>query len=309
MLVRSRLAAVTVATVGLAAPLAVLAAPAQAAYPGTNRFVAYTVNYGSANNIFRQFRDGTGKQKLTTNGASSDPTFSPDGKKIAYRDRGTLAFMNADGSGKRRTSAPVAGGYGAHQRISWTPDGTKVAVVTADGIRVYTSAGVLKKTVLSGTYSRVSYNPADANQILVDDRTIYNLASLSYSTVVIDATSPDERVGSVNWMPNGSILFVSNCDQDGACTDAGNIFVTSVSGGARRNMSGRTDANQTCSTQEGNCNTIDEAVASPDGRDFLARGNEGSGAGVEYVFALHAKAFAYGDPFSGDIFLGDWQGS
>jgi TolB protein len=78
-------------------------------------------------------------QRLTTSpGVDTDPSFAPDGSRIAFEsDRGgsqQLYVMNADGSQQRRISFG-GGSYGAPQ---WSPDGDWIAFTRRgpDGRRI-----------------------------------------------------------------------------------------------------------------------------------------------------------------------------
>jgi Dipeptidyl peptidase IV (DPP IV) N-terminal region len=126
---KSRRQMVVMAATGVLA-LAVLVAvgqPAHAAYLGSNGLIAfvrggniYTINPESAtpaNTVMR----------LTHDGRDSGPRWSPDGKQIAYLDRGNLWVMNANGSHKSRITnqAPAY----TDSRPTWSPNGRYIAFV------------------------------------------------------------------------------------------------------------------------------------------------------------------------------------
>ena len=62
------------------------AAPAQAAYPGHDGKIAYVITNpsGTSHDIWTVNPDGTGNRRLTSNGNSWHPRWSPDGKLIAF---------------------------------------------------------------------------------------------------------------------------------------------------------------------------------------------------------------------------------
>jgi len=98
--------------------------------------------------------DGSGLTKITSDsGLNGSPTWSPDGKRIAFSSNRELTdgkqeiwVMNADGSNQRKLSAiqntSNPGFYGGQP--SWSPDGTKILfngyreifVMNADGSNV-----------------------------------------------------------------------------------------------------------------------------------------------------------------------------
>jgi Tol biopolymer transport system component len=103
-----------------ATALALIAAtrPAEAAFPGSNGAIAFVSLQGSTDNKFQVFRmnsDGFGQTRLTDEpGHNWDPTWSPDGKKIAFTNHvvgvGSDIFqMDADGSDE--TNLTRAEGY------------------------------------------------------------------------------------------------------------------------------------------------------------------------------------------------------
>jgi Tol biopolymer transport system component len=74
--------------------------------------------------------DGGGQRRLTRTAADDAPTWSPDGRKIAfesYRDGNPEIYvMNADGSGQRNLTRNP--GYDSDP--AWSPDGKKIAFTT-----------------------------------------------------------------------------------------------------------------------------------------------------------------------------------
>jgi Tol biopolymer transport system component len=125
------LAAGVLAQVGLAQPVET------SAFPGTGGAIVYATSQDSSTtsllNIFRMDGDGFGKTKLTdSSGLNYAPSWSADGKKIAFTNRVTgqnseVFQMNADGSEETNlTNEPSARDSGP----AWTPDNNKIAFVS-----------------------------------------------------------------------------------------------------------------------------------------------------------------------------------
>ncbi|MES1246328.1 MAG: hypothetical protein ABUS54_01490 [Actinomycetota bacterium] len=90
--------------------------------------------------IYRMRVDGTGLRRLTTNGRDGYPTWSPDGRQIAFiRPVGAgwkVFVMSASGGGARRLpQAPASG------RPSWTPRGLVIVTTDGDLARIDPSSG------------------------------------------------------------------------------------------------------------------------------------------------------------------------
>lgn len=119
------LAAVTVG-------LAVLAslAPERGVAAGARSRIAYAETGRSARGIYTVRPDGTGVRRLT-NGPDRNPTWSPDGTKIAFvrfdggRDYShSLMVMNANGTGERKVTTVAT--WRVHD-FDWSPDSTRIA--------------------------------------------------------------------------------------------------------------------------------------------------------------------------------------
>jgi len=120
------------AAVMAASVLAVVAArTADAAFPGTNGKIAFVSNRDAgAGEIYTMKPDGTGVTRVSfPNGGNSDPAFSPDGQKIAFKSPSAsnyeISVMNADGTGR----TPLTSTSVVESEPTWSPDGAKIAFV------------------------------------------------------------------------------------------------------------------------------------------------------------------------------------
>jgi hypothetical protein len=136
----------TVAGVVLAAPQAGATHPG-ATHPGHDGRIAFV----RANQIYTMTPSGTRVRKLTTSGKNHHPTWSPDGKRLAY----------IHGAGGRR-NVWVMGSHGAHKtpvtrsgdvtstEATWSPNGKRLALATSQLVRIRSRAPFGSPQALNG---------------------------------------------------------------------------------------------------------------------------------------------------------------
>jgi Tol biopolymer transport system component len=124
---------VTALVIALAAVLAasvlalVAARTAEAAFPGGNGKIAFQSDRHGPVEIYAMTSRETAR-RITTSNNSSDPSYSPDGRRIAFisgsktNSSYEVWVMNADGSGRRQVTKTSV----AEQEPGWSPDGTKL---------------------------------------------------------------------------------------------------------------------------------------------------------------------------------------
>jgi Tol biopolymer transport system component len=109
-----------------------VAAPAQAAFPGANGKIVFAGTDAGNTDVYTIPASGGGETRLTTDPAvDSDPAWSPDGTKIVFVSNRAphagdfeLYTMNADGSGQTRLANASSVGHDADP--GWSADGTEI---------------------------------------------------------------------------------------------------------------------------------------------------------------------------------------
>jgi Tol biopolymer transport system component len=96
--------------------------------------IAYVSSQFGSNNweIFRMDLDGSDPINISKSpGKDEDPTWSPDGRRIAFvsdRDGNSEIYvMNADGSNSASQATRLTNTLGGEHQPAWSPDGTKIA--------------------------------------------------------------------------------------------------------------------------------------------------------------------------------------
>ena len=208
--------------VGLVVTVAV--PPANATYPGSNGLLAYAEYHCEEGVCHNELRTvgarGTRNVLVETTDGVSDPSWSPDGRRIVYSRPATghIWIVNADGSGKRRvTRSPALN----HRRPTFSPNGRRILY----GTRNDNERGIAVSVRLDGSDRRVVlrrgrgdvaepvYSP-NGNRIAFElwaDNATDELASGIY-TARVDGTGMRRITGVGNhdrrptWSPDGQWL-------------------------------------------------------------------------------------------------------
>jgi dipeptidyl aminopeptidase/acylaminoacyl peptidase len=100
--------------------------PAGAAFPGVNGTIAFDSDRDVAAGEIYAIAPGGTATRLTFSNGSSNPAYSPDGRKIAFVDSDyQISVMNQDGSGEKQiTTTPTA-----KQDPAWSPNGARILYV------------------------------------------------------------------------------------------------------------------------------------------------------------------------------------
>jgi dipeptidyl aminopeptidase/acylaminoacyl peptidase len=174
-------------------------------------------------------------------GGGSNPTWSPRGDQIAYfgrdGDRSGLMVVGSDGSGAeflseaRGTNHPLPS---SGARITWAPDGTAIAFVSA-------TAGP-ESELASGdpvVITRYLYKPTASEGLtrFNDNRRMHIFVVDVATGETRQLTDGDYYEHSIDWSPDGSeIVFVSNREPDPDRFFNYDIFTVGVEDGMIRRL-------------------------------------------------------------------------
>ncbi|WP_414902350.1 prolyl oligopeptidase family serine peptidase [Sphingomonas flavalba] len=174
--------------------------------------------------------------------AASDPQISPDGSQIAYvrrsndvmtdRARATIWLIDV----RSGTQIPLVAGPGAHMSPRWSPDGKRLAYVSAEEggapqlyVRWMANGATARVTGLPDSPSAIAWAP-DGNRI-------------AYIAAVPDDAAkfgtPPARPEGAKWAPPLEVITALTYRADGAGylkPGFDHIFVVAADGGAPRQL-------------------------------------------------------------------------
>jgi hypothetical protein len=170
--------------------------------------------------------DGSEARRVATGYA---PAWSPVGDRIAYLtvpyDKNELHLVNADGAGDVRVAA---GGF--YSLPSWSPDGTRLAVVHVDSSRTFSST-IQILGVDGARLAALHVSPSDYAWSPSGDRIAYSTGTGVWTIDV--RTGRKRRVASsgygVAWSPDGRQLAFA---AGGECRNRSGIYRADAASGA-----------------------------------------------------------------------------
>ncbi|HEX9342673.1 MAG TPA: DPP IV N-terminal domain-containing protein [Actinomycetota bacterium] len=222
----------------LAAGIGLAASPAaQAAYPGHDGKVAYVITSpsGTSHDLWTVNTDGTGNRRLTSDGTSWHPRWSPDGKQIAFERSKDIYIMTSTGTLVRRVTTTGR----AHQP-TWSPNGKRLAFVNVlsnghgDIFTVAATGGAITRITHDAATTcgddRPTWSPLGGlivyHQLIntgsgcTHNRILLVTLSSGAERVLIEdgGVGPNGPVTNPDFMPDGlHVLFMAKCFDVGDC--------------------------------------------------------------------------------------------
>jgi dipeptidyl aminopeptidase/acylaminoacyl peptidase len=136
---------------------------------------------------------------IASNAFQLAPSWSSDGKQLAYAAGGVLWLVNADGSGKRRYVAPTNAFAPA-----WRPDGAQLAYLTTHGAR-NTDLWVGGKLWATNVIGRPAWSPDGTALAFQRDDGIYIARASGVESRVASIANP----GAPVWSHDGTRIAFS----------------------------------------------------------------------------------------------------
>ena len=269
---------------------------AQAHFALTCRRLAYTRSSAAGIQIHTINANGTGDTPITSGPAgASDPSWSPDGSRLAFQRGGEIWVMDASGANATQLTTGANGG-----RPAWSPDGGRIAYISfADGrtdlwVMAANGSGQTNLTVtatISEDYP--AWSPDGTRLLFTQGGDIWVMNASAGSAPTKLTTNPFAD-GYPDWSPDGTrIVYAATSiagDGEGSADVTSEIWVMNADG-----------SNPVRLTNDGNPDW--EPAWSPDGSRIVWTGLR---PGVPQLFTMAATGGAQ-TPLAGTTAEGaDW---
>lgn len=192
--------------------------------------IAFASRRSGTFDVYVMNADGSGTQQLTSGkDDDSHPTWSNDGRRIAFERDSDIWVMNADGSGAKRVSDVEA----EEGEPAWSPDGEWIAYVrrtpgtAARELWLMRSDGSERRGLTSqnATVATPAWSPDSTRIVFASDREdeIYKLFTIGLDGTGLRSIAPTARDNfEPSWSPDGDTIAFF---EDGA------IFKVELGGG------------------------------------------------------------------------------
>jgi Tol biopolymer transport system component len=252
-------------------------------WSGDGQKIAYTLDIGASNaNIWVMHADGSNPQQVTfrdqpgTYAWQGDPSFSPDGTKIAFTRHRPFSYMgdqtdifviNVDGTGETPITNTTPDSIPFDEaEPAWSPDGSKIAFA---GVRFESYIDPLGNPSQGAQWEIVTVNPDGSGEQI-----------LSAGSGITDRTQYLEEDRGPAWSPDGTKILFSSQSQIPACCNPWQIWLVNADGSGLMNISPDPTVND------------GGGVWSPDGTLILFSRANGSGGVDLYVMPAPTSAAA-----------------